>query len=171
MPGRNRAMPAFKHRGLSTAEDIILDLSGTAYLWIKALHIISVIAWMAGLLYLPRLFVYHTDAEAGSELSETLKVMERRLLKFIMNPAMLASFLFGGILLADLDPGTWRSGWLHAKLVLVAGLLGMHMAMGKWRREFAEDRNPRSQKFYRIANEGPTLLMIGIVIFAVIKPF
>ena len=171
MPGRNRAMPAFKHRGLSTAEDIILDLSGTAYLWIKALHIISVIAWMAGLLYLPRLFVYHTDAEAGSELSETLKVMERRLLKFIMNPAMLASFLFGGILLADLAPEAWRSGWLHAKLVLVAGLLGMHMAMGKWRREFAEDRNTRSQKFYRIANEGPTLLMIGIVIFAVIKPF
>ncbi len=149
----------------------MLDLSATAYLWIKALHIISVIAWMAGLLYLPRLFVYHTDAEAGSELSETLKVMERRLLKLIMNPAMLASVLFGGILLADLEPDAWRSGWLHAKLVLVAGLLGMHMAMAKWRREFAEDRNPRSQKFYRIANEGPTLLMIGIVIFAVIKPF
>ncbi len=149
----------------------MLDLSGTAYLWIKALHIISVIAWMAGLLYLPRLFVYHTDAEAGSELSETLKVMERRLFKFIMNPAMLASFLFGGILLADLEPGAWRSGWLPAKLVLVAGLLGMHLAMGKWRREFAEDRNTKSQKFYRIANEGPTLLMIGIVIFAVIRPF
>jgi len=149
----------------------MLDLSGTAYLWIKALHIISVIAWMAGLFYLPRLFVYHTDAEAGSELSETLKVMERRLLKFIMHPSMLASFLFGGILLADMDPETWRSGWLHAKLVLVAGLLGMHMAMGKWRREFAEDRNSRPQTFYRIANEGPTVLMIGIVIFAVIRPF
>ncbi len=149
----------------------MLDLSGTAILWIKALHIISVIAWMAGLLYLPRLFVYHTGAEPGSELSETLKIMERRLLKFIMNPAMLASFLFGGILLADLDPDTWRSGWLHAKLVLVAGLLGMHMAMGKWRRDFALDRNTRSQKFYRIANEGPTLLMIGIVVFVVVKPF
>lgn len=146
-------------------------MAGDAYLWIKALHLIAVIAWMAGLLYLPRLFVYHTDAEAGSELSETLKLMERRLLKFIMNPAMLASFLFGGILLADLDSDAWRSGWLHAKLVLVAGLLGMHMAMAKWRRDFALDRNPRSQKFYRIANEGPTLLMIGIVIFVVLKPF
>jgi putative membrane protein len=164
-------MPAFTHRGLRAAEDIMLDLSATAILWVKALHIISVIAWMAGLLYLPRLFVYHADADAGSELSETLKVMERRLLKFIMNPAMLVSFLFGGILLAGLDPDTWRSGWLHAKLVFVVGLLGMHMAMGKWRRQFAEDRNTRSQKFYRIANEGPTLLMVGIVIFAVVKPF
>ena len=171
MPCRVRAMPAFRLRGLKAMEGIMLDLSGTAYLWIKALHIISVIAWMAGLFYLPRLFVYHTDAEAGSELSETLKIMERRLLKFIMNPAMLASVLFGGILLADLDPEAWRSGWLHTKLVLVAGLLGMHMAMIKWRREFAEDRNTRPQKFYRIANEGPTLLMIGIVVFVVIKPF
>ena len=149
----------------------MLDLSATAILWVKALHIISVIAWMAGLLYLPRLFVYHADADAGSELSETLKAMERRLLKLIMNPAMLASFLFGGILLAGLDPDAWRSGWLHAKLVFVVGLLGMHMAMGKRRREFTEDRNIRSQKFYRIANEGPTLLMIGIVIFVVVKPF
>ena len=171
MSGRNRKMPVFRRRDLKATENFMLDLTGTAILWVKALHIISVIAWMAGLLYLPRLFVYHTDAEAGSELSETLKVMERRLLKFIMNPAMLASFLFGGILLADLAPEAWRSGWLHAKLVLVAGLLGMHMAMAKWHWEFAEDRNPRSQKFYRIANEGPTLLMIGIVIFAVIKPF
>ncbi len=175
MPGRTRAMPTCEYRsrapGLREAENTMLDLSATAVLWIKALHIISVIAWMAGLLYLPRLFVYHTDAKAGSELSEALKVMERRLLKFIMNPALLASFLFGGILLADLDPETWRSGWLHAKLAFVGALIAMHMAMGKWRRDFAEDRNRRSQKFYRIANEGPTLLMIGIVIFVVVKPF
>ena len=149
----------------------MIELSDTAYLWIKTLHIISVIAWMAGLLYLPRLFVYHVDAKPGSELSETLKAMERRLFKLIMNPAMPASFLFGGILLAGLDPDAWRSGWLHAKLVFVVGLLGMHTAMGKWRREFAEDRNKRPQKFYRVANEGPTLLMIGIVIFVVVKPF
>ena len=149
----------------------MIVLSSTAFLWIKALHIISVIAWMAGLLYLPRLFVYHVKAEPGSELSETLKVMERRLLKFIMNPAMAASWLFGGLLLLTYNQDMWISGWLHAKLGLVVLLTGMHMAMGRWRREFAEDRNVRSRKFYRIANEVPTVLMIGIVIFVVVQPF
>lgn len=149
----------------------MLELSGTAYLWIKALHIISVISWMAGLLYLPRLFVYHTDAQPGSELSETLKVMERRLLKYIMNPAMLSSLLFGGLLLLRYDSDEWIQGWLHGKLGLVVLLMGAHMAMGRWRRDFAEDRNTRSRKFYRIANEVPTVLMIGIVILAVAKPF
>ncbi|MDA0306665.1 MAG: protoporphyrinogen oxidase HemJ [Proteobacteria bacterium] len=149
----------------------MLELSGTAYLWIKALHIISVIAWMAGLLYLPRLFVYHTEAKPGSELSETLKVMERRLLKYIMNPAMLSSLLFGGLLLAGYGGDEWIQGWLHGKLGLAVLLLGAHMSMGKWRREFAEDRNTRSQKFYRFANEVPTALMIGIVILAVVRPF
>ena len=149
----------------------MIELSDTAYLWIKALHIISVIAWMAGLLYLPRLFVYHVDAEPGSELSETLKIMERRLLKLIMNPAMAASFFFGIVLLLGLDRAVWSDAWLHAKLVLVAGLLVAHMAMGRWRREFAEDRNTRPRKFYRIANEVPTVLMAGIVIFAVVRPF
>ena len=149
----------------------MLELSGTAYLWIKALHIISVIAWMAGLLYLPRLFVYHTDAEPGSELSETLKIMERRLLKYIMNPAMLSSLLFGGLMLLTFDRDSWIQGWLHGKLGLVVLLLVSHMAMGRWRRDFAQDRNARSQKFYRIANEVPAVLMIGIVILAVAKPF
>ncbi len=149
----------------------MIVLSSTAFLWIKALHIISVIAWMAGLLYLPRLFVYHVKAQPGSELSETLKVMERRLLKFIMNPAMVASWLFGGLLLLTYNQDMWISGWLHAKLGLVVLLTGMHMVMGRWRREFAEDRNVRSRKFYRIANEVPTVLMIGIVIFVVVQPF
>ena len=149
----------------------MIVLSSTAFLWIKALHIISVIAWMAGLLYLPRLFVYHVKAEPGSELSETLKVMERRLLKFIMNPAIAASWLFGGLLLLTYNQDILISGWLHAKLGLVILLTGVHMAMGRWRREFAEDRNTRSQKFYRIANEVPTVLMIGIVIFVVVQPF
>ncbi|NQU62636.1 MAG: protoporphyrinogen oxidase HemJ [Rhodospirillales bacterium] len=149
----------------------MMELSATAFLWVKALHIISAIAWMAGLLYLPRLFVYHTEAKPGSELSETLKVMERRLLKFIMNPAMASSFLFGGLLLMTYGGSDWQDGWVHAKLVLVAGLLAAHMAMGRWRLEFAEDRNARSQTFYRIANEVPTLLMIGIVILVVVRPF
>lgn len=147
-----------------------MEFLAETYLWIKALHIISVIAWMAGLLYLPRLFVYHTDAAPGSELSETLKVMERRLLKFIMHPAMLASFVFGGLLLMD-ENTAWDEGWLHAKLFFSAGLLGVHIAMGRWRRAFAEDRNTRSRKFYRVANEIPTVLMIGIVIFVIVRPF
>ena len=147
------------------------ELSGTASLWIKAFHIISVIAWMAGLLYLPRLFVYHVDAAPQSEWSETLKTMERRLLKAIMTPAMLASLGTGVLLLMNLDEAAWENGWLHGKLVLVAGLLAVHMAMGRWRRDFAEDKNTRSGKFYRIMNEVPTVLMIGIVILVVVQPF
>mgnify|MGYP001369955905 CR=1 FL=1 len=149
----------------------MIVLSSTAFLWIKAIHIICIIAWMAGLLYLPRLFVYHTDAEPGSELSETFKVMERRLLQFIMNPALAASWLSGGLLLLTYNQNMWISGWLHAKLGLAVLLTGMHIAMGRWTREFAEDRNARPQKFYRIANEVPTVLMIGIVIFVVVQPF
>ncbi|MBT4220175.1 MAG: protoporphyrinogen oxidase HemJ [Rhodospirillaceae bacterium] len=141
-----------------------------AYLWIKALHIISVIAWMAGLLYLPRLFVYHTDAEVGSELSETFRVMERRLLRAIMNPAMLSSLLFGGLLLIS-DITDWSNGWLHAKLVMVAGLIYLHMKMAGWRRAFDEDRNTHSQKYFRYANEAPTLLMVGVVLMVVLRPF
>ena len=141
------------------------------YLWVKALHIISVIAWMAGLLYLPRLFVYHCDADPGSARSEMLKVMERRLLWAIMAPAMVASFLFGVWLL--LMPGIvdWSSGWMHAKLALVLALAAAHGMMVKWCRDFAGDRNSRSQRFYRITNEMPTVLMVAIVILAVVKPF
>ncbi len=148
-----------------------MDLSGTAYLWIKAVHIIGVIAWMAGLLYLPRLFIYHAAAEPGSAQSETFKVMERRLLRAIMNPAMVLSLVTGGLLIANLGGGAWTSGWLHAKLACVLGLFAMHGLMGRWRRDFAADRNARSQTFYRVANEVPTVLMIGIVVFAVVKPF
>lgn len=150
---------------------MLIELSGTAYLWIKALHIISVIAWMAGLLYLPRLFVYHTGAEPGSEKSETFKIMERRLLRAIMNPAMIASFLFGGILLANLAEGYWEEGWIHAKLLFVAGLVWAHMMMARWRKAFEADANEKSETYFRVMNEVPTVLMIGIVIFAVVKPF
>ena len=149
----------------------MVDLSGTAYLWIKALHIIGVIAWMAGLLYLPRLFVYHAAAEPGSAQSETFKVMERRLLRAIMNPALAISLVTGGLLIANLGGEAWASGWLHAKLVCVLGLFAMHGLMARWQRDFAADRNGRSQMFYRVANEVPTVLMIGIVVFAVVRPF
>ncbi|ANC93209.2 protoporphyrinogen oxidase HemJ [Azospirillum humicireducens] len=140
------------------------------YEWIKALHVISIIAWMAGLLYLPRLFVYHCEVPAGSDMSERFKVMERRLLRAIMNPAMIAAYVFG-IAMIVLTPEWMKQGWLHAKLLFVLLLTASHMMMAKWRREFAEDRNTRPQRFYRIANEVPTLLMIGIVIFVIVKPF
>ena len=139
------------------------------YPWIKALHIISVIAWMAGFLYLPRLFVYHCRAETGSLQSETFKVMERRLLRAIMNPAMIAAWVFG---LTMLFLGEiWRESWMHPKLLLVLALTVTHIAMARWRREFAEDRNTRSERFYRIANEVPAVLMVFVVILAVVKPW
>jgi putative membrane protein len=147
----------------------MFEVSATVYLWIKALHFISVIAWMAGLLYLPRLFVYHADCAPNTEQSETFKIMERRLLRAIMTPAMIASFLFGGLLFAILND--WSAGWLYVKLVSVFVLAGLHGSMSKWQREFAEDRNRRPAKFYRIMNEAPTVLMIVIVIMAVVKPF
>ena len=149
----------------------MIDLTGTAHLWIKALHIISVIAWMAGLLYLPRLFVYHAGAAPGSPLSETFKVMERRLLKAIMNLAMIATLVTGGLLLANFDGDDWGAGWLYGKLAGVVGLLVMHGLMARWRRAFAEDRNTRTETFYRFANEIPTVLMIAIVVLAVVRPF
>lgn len=139
------------------------------YLWIKALHVIAVIAWMAALLYLPRLMVYHCAAEKGSAQSETFKVMERRLLKAIANPAMIVAWLAGLYLIWD---GGWiTSGWLHAKLALVIGMSAAHGFQAKWVKEFARDANTRPARFYRIANEVPTLLMIGIVILVVVKPF
>ena len=139
------------------------------YEWIKALHVIAVIAWMAGMLYLPRLFVYHCDAEAGSKQSETFKIMERRLLKAIINPAMIVTWL-AGLYLAW--AGQWFSAhWLHGKLLLVVLLSGVHGFLSRCVKDFAVDRNSRSQKFYRIINEVPTILMIGIVILVVVKPF
>jgi putative membrane protein len=144
------------------------------YPWIKAIHVIAVISWMAGLLYLPRLFVYHCEAPIGSPQSETFKVMEGKLARFIMRPAMLASLGFGLVMIAI--PGTPAylpdaGYWLWAKLLFVVGLLTVHFAMLGWRDDFARDRNDRPQRFYRIANEVPTVLMIGIVIFVVVKPF
>jgi len=138
------------------------------YLWIKALHVISVIAWMAGLLYLPRLFVYHAAAPVGSALSETLKVMERRLLRGIMNPAMIAVYVFGGLMAWVQD---WHQGWLHGKLLMVVVLTVVHHLYGLWRKDFAADRNKRPARFYRVWNEVPTLAMIVIVILVIVKPF
>ena len=139
------------------------------YDWAKALHVIAVIAWMAGMLYLPRLFVYHCEAEPGSKQSETFKVMERRLLRAIMNPAMIAAWLLG--LGLAYEGGRFAFHWLQAKVVLVLALSGVHGLLARWVRDFAADRNRHSQRFYRIINEIPTVLMIGIVILAVVKPF
>ena len=139
------------------------------YEWIKAFHIIAVIAWMAGMLYLPRLFVYHCDAEIGSKQSETFKVMERRLLRAIINPAVAVTWL-AGLYLAF--AGHWFSaGWLHGKLLLVIAMSGLHGFLARCVKDFAADRNTRSQRFYRFINEVPTLLMIGAVILVVVKPF
>ncbi|MFQ5958961.1 MAG: protoporphyrinogen oxidase HemJ [Alphaproteobacteria bacterium] len=146
-------------------------MTGDAYLWVKALHIIAVIAWMAGLLYLPRLFVYHCDAEAGSARAEMLATMERRLLKAIMAPAMIVSFATGIWLLLTPGVADWSSGWLHAKLALVVAMAALHGLMARWRKGFAAGRNRRSHVFYRVANEVPTVLMIAIVILVVVKPF
>lgn len=141
------------------------------YLWIKAVHVIAVISWMAAMLYLPRLFVYHCDAPAGSPQSETFKVMERRLMRAIMTPAMIGTWL-AGITLVVLNPDWLHGqGWLHAKLLLVLGLTALHGIMSKWRRAFADDRNTRPARFYRIVNEVPTIAMIVIVILVVVKPF
>jgi putative membrane protein len=144
------------------------------YEWIKAFHIIAVIAWMAGMLYLPRLFVYHCAAEQGSVQSETFKVMERRLLRAIINPAMIATFVFG-LWLAWLGPdsryGWFASPWLWAKIALVLALSAVHGLFARWTKDFAADRNRNSQRFYRIINEVPTVLMVLIVLLVVLKPF
>jgi putative membrane protein len=139
--------------------------------YIKAFHIIAIIAWMAGLLYLPRLFVYHAQSKKGSEQSETFKVMERRLLRYITTPAMIASWGLG-LWLAFSGLIDWsRDGWFHAKLALVILLSAYHGVLAKWTRDFALDRNTHAARFYRIANEVPTLLMILIVILVEVRPF
>jgi putative membrane protein len=139
------------------------------YNWLLALHIIAVMAWMAGMLYLPRLFVYHARAVKGSDLSETFKVMERRLLRGIINPAMIAAWILG-VTLATLGHH-WGESWFHAKLLWLLGMQLMHAALARWRRRFAEDANIHSDRFYRFMNEVPTVIMIVIVILAVVKPF
>jgi len=139
------------------------------YDWLKAFHVIAVIAWMAGMLYLPRLFVYHCDVPKGSIQSETFKIMERRLLKAIINPAMTVVWVLGLYLIWE--GGWYTSGWLHAKVLLVLILSGVHGVYVRRLKEFAADRNTRPAKYYRILNEVPTVLMIGIVILVIVKPF
>ena len=142
-----------------------------AYPWVKALHVIAVIAWMAGLLYLPRLFVYHAGVPRGSSRAAMLEVMERRLLRGILAPAIVLSYGFGILLL--MTPGTvdWHRGWIWAKLALVAALTVFHLMLACWRRDFAAGRFSHSPRFYRIVNELPTLVMIAIVLLVIAKPF
>jgi protoporphyrinogen IX oxidase len=140
-----------------------------AYSWLLSLHIIAFVAWMAGMLYLPRLYVYHASAKTGSELSETFKVMERRLLRGIINPAMVTTWVFG--LLLAWQGHHWGEGWLHAKLALLLVMQLVHAAYARWRRQFAADANRHPSNFYRLMNEVPTVLLIGIVLLAVLKPF
>lgn len=145
-------------------------MADSLYMWVQAAHVLAILAWMAGLFYLPRLFVYHAQVAVGSPESEVFKTMERRLLRAIMNPAMIATWVFGLWLLA-LNPAWFSEGWLHVKLLAVVLMTGMHMAMAKWRRQFANDENTRGHKFYRVMNEVPTVLVIIIVIMVVVKPF
>ena len=142
-----------------------------AYPWVKSLHIVSMVAWMAGLLYLPRLYVYHSTASAGSELSETFKIMERRLLRGIMTPAMVATWGFGLALAGTPGAVDWRMGWIWAKLALVIGLTIFHFLLARWRAAFEADRNRASTRLFRIVNELPTLALIAIVVLVVVKPF
>jgi protoporphyrinogen IX oxidase len=139
------------------------------YVWLKAFHVIAIIAWMAGMLYLPRLFFYHCEAEPHSRQSETFKVMERRLLNVITTPAMAASWVLG--LWLAWTSGSYVAGWLQAKVVLVLALSALHGFFVRCVRDFALDENRHSQRFYRIINEVSTVLLIGIVILAVVKPF
>ena len=147
------------------------DLLNSIYPWIKALHVIAVIAWMAGMLYLPRLFVYHCEVAPGSAESERFEIMERRLLRIIVNPSMIAVWVLGLTLAFSPASGGWHQGWLETKFVLVVGLSAVHGLFAKWRKDFAADQNRHSQRFYRLWNEVPTILMATIVILAVVKPF
>jgi len=147
----------------------MLDLLQNAYPWIKAAHVVAMVAWMAGLFYLPRLFVYHAEqASPGSELDQTFQVMERRLLRAIMNPAMIATWVLG-LTLAFMG-GWWTEGWLHVKLLGVLLLTAFHMWCAARRRDFAEGRNTRTGRTFRIANEAPTLLLLLIVVMVIVKP-
>ena len=150
---------------------IIFDFLVPYLLWIKALHIISVVSWLAGLLYLPRLFVYHCEVDLESEMSETFKIMELKLLRFIMNPAMIVTLLSGVLLSLGWPDYLMGSFWLPVKIVCVLGLMISHMAMAKWRKDFENNANIHNSKVFRIINEVPTLLMIFIIILVVVQPF
>jgi protoporphyrinogen IX oxidase len=149
----------------------MLEFLNPAYLWIKAFHIIAVIAWMAGMLYLPRLYVYHCQTAPGSPESERFKIMERRLLRGIVNPSMIAAWFLGLTLALTPASGGFAQPWLHAKLLLVVILSGVHGLFSKWRKDFLYDRNKRPENFYRIWNEVPAVIMVFIVILVVVKPF
>ncbi len=140
------------------------------YLTLKAFHLIAMVAWMAGLFYLPRLYVYHTKAKPGSEMDETFKTMERKLLRIIMNPAMVLTFVFGIALLTQ-NPELMKQGWMHAKLAMVFLLAGYHGFLAVCRKKFERGENTRSEKFYRIVNEVPTVFLFAIVLLAVLRPF
>ncbi|PPR11029.1 MAG: hypothetical protein CFH41_01129 [Alphaproteobacteria bacterium MarineAlpha11_Bin1] len=144
---------------------------GDYYLWFKSLHILCVIAWMAGLLYLPRLFVYHAEAKIGSVQSETFKVMERRLLRAITTPAMIGSLVFGGLMVSTPGIIDWSMGWIWVKLTMVVMMVALHGLFSLWRQDFEADRNTRPPRFYRIWNEAPTIPLIVIIVMTVIKPF
>lgn len=174
MTGKTYASPvgrAFIALALFAALTALLFLLGPddLYLWAKAIHVIAVIAWMAGMLYLPRLFVYHAEVPVGSPQSETFKVMERRLLRAIINPAMIVTWVFG--LWLAWKGFSFSGGWLHAKLALVLVMSGVHGYLSASVRRFAEDRNQKPARHWRIVNEVPTLLMIVIVILVIVKPF
>jgi protoporphyrinogen IX oxidase len=147
-----------------------IALLSSFYSWTKAFHVISMVAWMAANLYLPRLYVYHCDTVPGSAESERFKVMEYRLMKQIMSPAMIATWCFGILLV--LTPGAidWTAGWWHVKLACVILLSGFHGAASRWRKDFLQDANRHSQRFFRIANEIPAVLMVVIVIMVIVKP-
>ena len=149
---------------------MLLEYLATCYLWIKAFHIVAAIAWMVGLLYLPRLFVYHCDAAEGSLSSETFKIMERRLLHGIMTPAMSVTWLLGLGLIIVSPTVDWENWWLHLKLFAVIGLTALHICMIRWQRLFRRDANRHGALFFRLVNEVPTLLMILIIIMVVVKP-
>ncbi len=145
----------------------MFDVGSTAYLWIKALHVISVTTWMAGIFYLPRLFVYHAEAEIGSDKDLTFRVMEKKLLNFIMTPSLIVALLTGGILV----PAWLSDGWLHLKLLMVAVIVGTHVYMTRVRIDFDQGKNTRSGRFYRIVNEVPTVAFLIVIVMVIVKPF
>jgi len=149
----------------------MIDFLVPGYLWFKAFHIVAVVAWMAGLLYLPRLFAYHAEVPAGSAQSETFKVMERGLYRTIMTPAMIAVWILGPLTLLSLPAELLSAGWFHAKLLLVLFLTGFHYLLGRWRKDFAADRNHKPARFYKRVNEVPTVILILVVLLVVLKPF
>ena len=148
-----------------------IDAFTAFYLWFKAAHVISMVAWLAGLFYLPRLFVYHCEVPRGSPESERFKLMEHRLLKQIVNPAMIGTFLFGILLILTPRVIDWRAGWWHVKLAAVALMVVFHIVLVRRRRDFLHDRNTRRGRYYRIINEIPAVLLVVIVVMVIVRPF